>query len=129
MSSGDPERACDEDRLAEYVDDTLFAGCMGTVTDHVARKAALGDERRYAIVYYVCVRGEVPCDELVSVIDTGECDLTRHVDVLVSAGLITRVGAGEHTADHDPVYRATHIARQEIESDVQNIRGTSPGEL
>jgi len=116
----------DERDLEQYVDEQLFSGSMGTLTDHVARKAALGDGRRYAILYYLWDREEVARKELADAIDDPGFDLTHHLGELVDAGLVARVGAPEDEDGRQTFYRITHIGRQEIASDVQNITGSDP---
>ena len=116
----------DEGDLEQYVDEQLFSGSMGTLTDHVARKAALGDGRRYAILYYLWDREEVARKELADAIDDPGFDLTHHLGELVDAGLVARVGAPEDEDGRQTFYRITHIGRQEIASDVQNITGSDP---
>ncbi|WP_283402430.1 helix-turn-helix domain-containing protein [Halorubrum sp. DM2] len=116
----------DEDGLEQYVDEQLFSGSMGTLTDHIARKAALGDGRRYAILYYLWDREEVARKELAKAVDDPGFDLTHHLGELVDAGLIARVGAPEDGDGRQTFYRVTHIGRQEITSDVQNITGSEP---
>ena len=116
----------DERDLEQYVDEQLFSGSMGTLTDHVARKAALGDGRRYAILYYLWDREEVARKELADAIGDPGFDLTHHLGELVDAGLVARVGALEDEDGRQTFYRITHIGRQEIASDVQNITGSDP---
>lgn len=116
----------DEGDLEQYVDEQLFSGSMGTLTDHVARKAALSDGRRYAILYYLWDREEVARKELDEAIDDPEIDLTHHLGELVDAGLVARVGAPEDQDGRQTFYQITHIGRQEITSDVQNITGSEP---
>jgi len=116
----------DEGGLEQYVDEQLFSGSMGTLTDHIARKAALGDGRRYAILYYLWDREEVARKELAKAVDDPGFDLTHHLGELVDAGLIARVGAPEDGDGRQTFYRVTHIGRQEITSDVQNITGSEP---
>ncbi|WP_079890515.1 winged helix-turn-helix domain-containing protein [Halorubrum sp. AJ67] len=116
----------DEGGLEQYVDEQLFSGSMGTLTDHVARKAALGDGRRYAILYYLWDREEVARKELAKAVDDPGFDLTHHLGELVDAGLVARVGAPEDGDGRQTFYRVTHIGRQEITSDVQNITGSEP---
>jgi len=41
----------DGEDLEQYVDQRLFDDSMGTLADHTARKAALSDKRRYAILF------------------------------------------------------------------------------
>lgn len=116
----------DEGGLEQYVDEQLFSGSMGTLTDHIARKAALGDGRRYAILYYLWDREEVARKELAKAVDDPGFDLTHHLGELVDAGLVARVGAPEDGDGRQTFYRVTHIGRQEITSDVQNITGSEP---
>ena len=118
----DPE----EGDLERYVDGQLFSDSMGTLTDHVARKAALSDGRRYAILYYLWDRKEVARKELAEAIDDPGFDLTHHLGELVDAGLIARVGAPEDLDGRQTFYQITHIGRQEITSDVRNITGSNP---
>lgn len=116
----------DEGDLEQYVDEQLFSGSMGTLTDHVARKAALGNGGRYAILYYLWDREEVARKELADAIDDPGFDLTHHLGELVDAGLVARVGAPEDEDGRQTFYRITHIGRQEIASDVQNVTGSDP---
>ena len=110
--------------LEQYVDEQLFSGSMGTLTDHIERKAALGDGRRYAILYYLWDREEVARKELAEAIDDPRFDLTHHLGELVDAGLVARVGAPEDGDGRQTFYQITHIGQQEITSDVQNITGS-----
>ena len=118
----DPE----EGDLEQYVDGQLFSGSMGTLTDHVARKAALSDGRQYAILYYLWDRKEIARKELAEAIDDPGFGLTHHLGELVDAGLIARVGAPDDKDGRQTFYRITHIGKQEITSDVQNITGSEP---
>lgn len=114
----------DEGDLEQYVDEQLFSGSMGTLADHIARKAALGDSRRYAILYYLWDREEVARKELAEAIDDPGFDLTHHLGELVDVGLVVRVGAPVDRDGRQTFYQITHIGRQEITSDVQNITGS-----
>ena len=124
--SAHPTPDPDEQNLEQYVDEQLFGNSMGTLSDHVARKAALGDERRYAIMYYLWNRAEVARKELAELIDDPEFDLTHHLATLIEAGLIVRVGAPDDGDGRQTFYRSTHIGRQEIAADSQNITGVEP---
>lgn len=42
---------------------------MGTLSDHIARKAALSDPKRYAVLYYLWEREEVSRKEIAATID------------------------------------------------------------
>ncbi|GAB3704755.1 winged helix-turn-helix domain-containing protein [Halorubrum pallidum] len=121
-TSPDPE----DGDLVQYVDDQLFSGGMGTLTDHVARKAALSDRRRYAILYYLWAREEVARKSLDEAIDDPGFDLTHHLGKLIDTGLVARVGTPEDTDSRQTFYRITHMGQQEITSDVQNITGSEP---
>lgn len=116
----------DDGDLEQYVDEQLFSGSMGSLTDHVDRKAALSDRRRYAILYYLWDREEVARKELAEAVDDLGFDLTHHLGELVDAGLVARVGAPEDQDGRQTFYRITHIGRQEIASDVQSITGSEP---
>ena len=116
----------DEGDLEQYVDEQLFSGSMGALTDHVARKAALGDGRRYAILYYLWDREEVARKELADAIADSGFDLTHHLGELVDTGLVARVGAPEDQDGRQTFYQITHIGRQEISSDIRNITGSEP---
>jgi len=116
----------DEGDLEQYVAEQLFSGSMGTLTDHVARKAALGDGRRYAILYYLWDRDEVARKELADAVNDPGFDLTHHLGKLVDAGLVARVGAPEDQDGRQTFYQITHIGRQEITADVRNITGSDP---
>lgn len=115
-----------EESLEQYVNRQLFADSMATLGDHATRKAALGDERRYAILYYLWEREEVARKELAEVIDDPGFDLTHHLGTLVDAGLVGRTGAPEDGDSRQTFYRITHVGRQEVEADVENVTGTSP---
>ena len=114
----------DESGLKQYVEEQLFGNSMGTLSDHVARKAALGDSRRYAILYYLWDREEVARKELASAIDDPQFDLTHHLGKLIEAGLVARTGAPEDEDSRQTFYRITHIGRQEVASDIENITGS-----
>lgn len=128
MSSDSTSATADPDEgdVERYVDEQLFSGSMGTLTDHVARKAALGDRRRYAILYYLWEREEVARKELAETIDDPGFDLTHHLGELVDAGLVARVGVPEDQDGRQTFYRITHIGQQEITSDIRNITGSEP---
>lgn len=121
-----PTATPDDKPLEEYVDDQLFSDSMGTLTDHTARKAALSDPRRYAVLYYLWDREEVSRKELAATIDDAGFDLTHHLDVLIDAGLVARTGAPDDQDGRQTFYEITHIGRQEITVDIQNITGTAP---
>lgn len=121
-----PTAAPDDKPLTEYVDEQLFSDSMGTLADHTARKAALSDPRRYAVLYYLWDREEVSRKELAATIDDAGFDLTHHLDVLIDAGLVARTGAPDDQDGRQTFYRITHIGRQEITTDIQNITGTAP---
>jgi len=116
----------DENDLEQYVEEQLFSNSMGTLSDHVARKAALGDARRYAILYYLWDRGEVARKELASAIDDPQFDLTHHLGELVEASLVARTGTPEDQDGRQTFYRITHLGRQEVTSDVRNVTGSEP---
>lgn len=105
-------------------DEQLFAGSMGTLSDHAARKAAVGDERRYAILYYLWEQEELPRRELAAAIDDPRFDLTHHLGELVDAGLVARTGAPDDQDGRQTFYRITHVGRQELSADIENITGS-----
>jgi DNA-binding MarR family transcriptional regulator len=119
-----PTTDLDESGLEQYVEEQLFGNSMGTLSDHTGRKAALGDTRRYAILYYLWDRKEVARKELANAIDDPQFDLTHHLGKLVEAGLVARTGAPEDEDRRQTFYRITHIGRQEVASDVQNVTGS-----
>ena len=116
----------DDGDLELYVDEQLFGGNMGTLSDHAARKAALGDQRRYAMLYYLWDREEVARKELAAAIDDPGFDLTHHLGELVDAGLVARTGAPDDRDGRQTFYRITHVGRQEIEADIRNVTGSEP---
>lgn len=118
----------DERDLRGYVDERLFDDSVGTLADHVARKAALGDARRYAIVFLLYEREEVPRSELAAAVDDPSFDLTHHLGELVDAGLVARTGAPEGADGRRTFYEITHLGRQEIEADYRNVTGHEAGE-
>jgi len=128
MATDQTPAAFDPDgkNLEQYVDDQLFSDSMGTLSDHIARKAALSDPRRYAVLYYLWEREEVSRKEIATTIDDAGFDLTHHLGELIDAGLIARTGAPDDQDGRQTFYRITHIGQQEIESDVRNITGSDP---
>ncbi|MGA9400627.1 MULTISPECIES: hypothetical protein [unclassified Haladaptatus] len=116
----------DERNVEEYVDQRLFDDSLGTLADHVARKAALGDTRRYSILFLLYEREEVSRKTLAEAIDDGSFDLTHHVGELISTGLVARTGAPEGADGRQTFYKITHLGRQEIEADYENVTGHAP---
>ena len=120
--------APDEGELEQYVDQRLFDDSMGTLADHTARKAALGDERRYAILFLLWEREEVARKELAVAIDDDRYDFSHYLGELVDAGLIARTGAPEDVDGRQTFYTITHLGRQEVDSDYRNITGFDPSQ-
>ncbi|WP_435358113.1 ArsR/SmtB family transcription factor [Haloarchaeobius sp. DFWS5] len=114
--------------LERYVDERLFDDSIGTLADHAARKAALGDPRRYAIVFLLYERDEVARKELAAAVDDPSFDLSHHLGELVDAGLVARTGAPEGVDGRQTFYEITHVGRQEIAADYENVTGHAPGE-
>lgn len=83
------------------------------------RKAALGDATRYSILWYLTGHEDATWEELAAVVD-GD-DVEEHVAELIDAGLVARIGAPDGS---EAAYRATHVGRQEIESDTENAKGS-----
>jgi len=130
MATGPTRRSTgpngDDESLRRYVDEQLFGASMGTLEDHAARKAALGDPRRYAVLYYLWEREEVARAELADAVDDPGFDLTHHIGELIDAGLAARTGAPEDADGRQTFYRITHVGQQEIASDVRNVTGSDP---
>jgi DNA-binding MarR family transcriptional regulator len=118
----------DEEELEQYVDQRLFDDSMGTLADHTARKAALGDERRYAILFLLWERDEVARKELAAAIDDDSFDLSHHLGELIEVGLVARTSAPDDADGRQTFYTITHLGRQEIEADFRNITGSNPTE-
>ncbi|WP_121742765.1 winged helix-turn-helix domain-containing protein [Natronorubrum halophilum] len=116
----------DDGDLEQYVDQRLFDGSMGTLADHATRKAALGDERRYAILFLLRERDEVARAELAGAIDDDSFDLSHHLGKLVDVGLVARTGAPDDGDGRQTFYKITHLGRQEIDADRRNITGVDP---
>jgi DNA-binding MarR family transcriptional regulator len=116
----------DDEDLEQYVDQRLFDDSMGTLADHTARKAALGDERRYAILFLLWEREEVARKELAAAIDDDSFDLSHHLGDLVDVGLVARTSAPEDADGRQTFYKITHLGRQEIDADFRNITGSDP---
>lgn len=114
--------------LEQYVDQRLFGDSMGTLADHAARKAALGDTRRYALMVLLWERDEMARKELAAAIDDDTFDLTHHLTELIDVGFIARTGAPEDTDGRQTFYEITHLGRQEIEGDYRNITGSDPSQ-
>ncbi|WP_135305445.1 winged helix-turn-helix domain-containing protein [Haloarcula amylovorans] len=115
----------DEGELEQYVDQRLFDDSMGTLADHAARKAALGDQRRYAILFLLWEREEVARKELAAAIDDDSYDLSHHLGELVDVGLVARTGAPADADGRQTFYTITHLGHQEIEADTRNITGAA----
>ena len=128
MSSESTQTApkSDNGNLEEYTEEQLFSNSMGNLADHIARKAALGDKRRYAMLYYLWDREEVARKELAAAIGDPSFDLTHHLGELIDAGLIARTGAPEDEDGRQTFYQITHIGRQEVTTDYRNITGIDP---
>ncbi len=116
----------DERNIEGYVNQRLFDDSLGTLTDHAARKAALGDTRRYSILFLLYEREEVSRKTVAEAIDDGSFDLTHHIGELISTGLVARTGAPEGADGRQTFYKITHLGRQEIEADYENITGHAP---
>jgi DNA-binding MarR family transcriptional regulator len=116
----------DERDIEGYVDQRLFDDSFGTLTDHVARKAALGDARRYSILFLLYEREELSRKALVDAIDDPSFDLTHHMGELIETGLVARTGAPEGADGRQTFYKITHLGRQEIEADYENVTGHVP---
>ena len=114
----------DEEDLEQYVDQRLFDNSMSTLADHTARKAALGDSRRYAILFLLREREEVARKELGAAIDDDSFDLSHHLGELINVGLVARTGAPEDGDGRQTFYKITHLGRQEIDADVRNVTGS-----
>ncbi len=110
--------------LEQYVDQRLFKDSMGTLADHTARKAALGDSRRYAILFLLWEREEVSRKECAAAIGDDSFDLTHHLGELVDVGLVARIGAPENGDGRQTFYKITHLGRQEIAADCRNVTGS-----
>jgi len=118
----------DEEDLEQYVDQRLFDDSMGTLADHTARKAALSDKRRYAILFLLWEREEVARKELAAAIDDDSFDLSHHLGELVDVGLVARTGAPEDGDGRQTFYKITHLGCQEIDTDFRNITGSDPSQ-
>lgn len=116
----------DEQDLEGYVNQRLFDDSLGMLSDHVARKAALGDARRYSILFLLYERDEVSRTELAEAIDDGSFDLTHHMGELIAVGLVARTGAPDGADGRQTFYKITHLGRQEVEADYENVTGHSP---
>lgn len=120
--------APDEGDLEQYVDQRLFDDSMGTLADHAARKAALGDARRYAILFLLWEREEVARKELAAAIGDDSFDLSHHLGELVDVGLVARTGAPDDGDGRQTFYRITYLGRQEVEADYRNVTGSDPSQ-
>jgi DNA-binding MarR family transcriptional regulator len=116
----------DERDIEGYVDQRLFDDSFGTLADHVARKAALGDARRYSMLFLLYEREELSRKALADAIDDPSFDLTHHMGELVDTGLVARTGAPKGADGRQTFYKITHLGRQEIEADYENITGNTP---
>ncbi|WP_423746747.1 hypothetical protein V5735_21680 (plasmid) [Haladaptatus sp. SPP-AMP-3] len=116
----------DERNIKDYVNQRLFDGGFGTLADHVARKAALSDARRYSVLFLLYEREELSRKTLADAIDDGSFDLTHHMGELIDTGLVSRTGAPEGADGRQTFYKITNLGRREIEADYENITGRSP---
>ncbi|MFC6799041.1 MULTISPECIES: helix-turn-helix transcriptional regulator [unclassified Haladaptatus] len=114
--------------LEQYVDKRLFDDSIGTLADHVARKAALGDTRRYAILFLLGERGEMARKEIQVAVADSSFDLSHHLGELVDVGLISRTGAPEGADGRQTFYKITHLGQQELDADYRNVTGHDPTE-
>lgn len=116
----------DERDIGGYVNQRLFDDGFGTLADHVARKAALGDARRYSVLFLLYEREELSRKTVADAIDDASFDLTHHMGELIDTGLVARTGAPEGADGRQTFYKITHLGRREIEADYENITGHSP---
>lgn len=123
---GNTPTEADEQDLEQYVDQRLFDDSMGTLADHVARKAALGDSRRYAILFLLGEREEMARKEIAAAVADDSFDLSHHLGELVSVGLVSRTGAPEGADGRQTFYRITHLGQQELDADYRNVTGHAP---
>lgn len=114
----------ESNELDQYVDQRLFDESVGTLANHTARKAALGDGRRYAILFLLWEREEVARKQLAAAIDDDSFDLSHHLGELIDVGLVARRGAPEDADGRQKFYKITHLGRQEIDVDLRNITGS-----
>ncbi|MFC6733482.1 ArsR/SmtB family transcription factor [Haladaptatus sp. GCM10025707] len=110
------------------MDKRLFDDSIGTLADHVARKAALGDTRRYAILFLLGERGEMARKEIQVAVADSSFDLSHHLGELVDVGLISRTGAPEGADGRQTFYKITHLGQQELDADYRNVTGHDPTE-
>lgn len=115
----------DEKDFEQYIDQRLFDDSIGTLAGHTARKAALSDSRRYAILFLLWERDEVARKELAAAIDDDSFDLSHHIKELIDVGLVARTSAPEDGDGRQTFYKITHLGRQEIDADVRNITGSN----
>lgn len=95
-----------------------FESSIGTLEDAVAKKAALADPTRYALLCYVHDVEEQTMEDLSDIVDD---DVEEHVSELIDAGLLARTGAPDEQPGKT-VVRATHAGRREIETDIEPNR-------
>lgn len=105
----------------DRVEAELFDDCIGTLDDHVQRKAALADPTRYAILYHMHDAGEVTIEDLDAVVGD-DVDVEQYVSELIGAGLVSRT-VTPGPVEEDSVYVTTFIGRRVIETDIELIQG------
>ncbi|ODR82909.1 hypothetical protein BG842_18210 [Haladaptatus sp. W1] len=116
----------DERDIEGYVNQRLFDDGFDTLADHVARKAALGDARRYSILFLLYEREELSRKTLADAIDDASFDMTHHMGELIDTGLVARTGAPEGADGRQTFYKVTHLGRQEIKADYENVTRHHP---
>ncbi|WP_302083058.1 hypothetical protein [Salinibaculum rarum] len=105
-----------------YVENNLLGKSFDTLESHTARKSALGDTTRYAIVYLLAEYGELPKSQLMAAADCTSNNFTEVITPLVETNLIEQIPT---PADNDAKdYRITTLGQQAIQHDKHQINGT-----
>lgn len=112
----------DEGTVTGYVEQRLFGDKIDSLEAHIERKQALADTTRYSILYLLFEYEEISRRRLADETGRDSNGLHYHLRDLLDANLIAKVPAPEEADGRLTYYRITSLGKQEIASDIENIR-------
>jgi DNA-binding MarR family transcriptional regulator len=118
----------DDGEAEEYVEARLFGDRIESFDRHIERKKALGDRARYAILYLLYEYGEMSRKTLSTEVGRSSNYLEQPLKELRDVNLIERIPGPPDADQRKTYYRITMLGRQEIASDIRNIRSVNPKE-
>lgn len=123
MNDNDVPRDAIDAGVEEYVESAMFDSVIDSLEATAKRKKALGDARRYSILYLVYDVEQINKQELMTIVDVDAESLKEIMKPLLNTNLIARVSGPVDAGAEHTHYRITKIGSDEIESDLKNIHG------